>query len=162
MGKIILVLLINVSLFVHLTVFLYVSLCFIISFIYITVITDNSKVLCGKCNNNIPKNLRIIKCNSCVKFYHVKCCDINHSGYNSLIQKGQVWLCHNCKITKNTSSSKKTKKEKCNHCKKLFFSNSKPVNCNVCNLSFHLKCVDISNYSTRQVFQEMFIQSITF
>ena len=108
---------------------------------------DNSKVLCGKCNSNIPKNLRVIKCNLCSKFFHVKCCDVNHRSYNSLMQENQLWLCCDCKPTK------KLEKGKCNNCRKRFVSNSKPVNCNLCNLSFHLKCVDISGYSTRQVRQ---------
>ena len=61
------------------------------------------------------------------------------------MQENQLWLCCDCKPTK------KLEKGKSNNCRKRFVSNSKPVNCNLCNLSFHLKCVDISGYSTRQV-----------
>ena len=42
---------------------------------------------CGKCKVNIPKKLRVIKCNSCIRFFHVKCCGVNHNNYKSMVQE---------------------------------------------------------------------------
>ena len=42
--------------------------------------TENN---CGECKKFIPLHIRIIKCDLCKLFFHVKCCGINHKTYNS-------------------------------------------------------------------------------
>ena len=125
---------------------------FLIFDTYITVIMNDSKLLCGKCNVNIPKNLRVIKCNSCNKYFHVKCCNVNHNSYNKLIQNNMFWDCNDCKSThfnKNFDVSKK-----CRKCKRHFDCKSKIICCNVCNHSFHFKCVDFNISLTHRMSSE--------
>ena len=117
---------------------------------------SESITICGKCNVNIPANLRVIKCNSCQKYYHVKCCDINHKIYNSMVQDNKVWHCQVCASTKvtrlNTHSKLSGKsRSKCGKCCKYFASNSNPLNCNICNLPFHVKCVNASSSLARNL-----------
>ena len=59
---------------------------------------------CGKCNKFIPSRTRIINCESCKKFFHVKCCDVNHKTFNSFIQTNEQWHCTNCTHCKTVDS----------------------------------------------------------
>ena len=114
---------------------------------------------CGKCNKLIPKHIRIIKCDSCKKFLHVKCCGVNHKTFNSLKQLNNVWNCDKCvKHTLNTadistesdvteckpsnsiSTTKFKKKSKCGKCLKIMREDHKCIRCDACTKYFHVKC----------------------
>ena len=36
---------------------------------------------CGQCNKLIRSDIRIIKCDTCDYYFHVKCCGINHKTF---------------------------------------------------------------------------------
>ena len=64
---------------------------------------QTSEINCGKCNKFIPVRIRIIKCDTCEHFFHVKCCDVNHRTYNSVKQSNNDWHCERC--TSNVSNT---------------------------------------------------------
>ena len=50
---------------------------------------------CSKCDNFIPLHYRIIYCDNCQKYTHVKCAGINHKTYKLLGDKS--WNCESCR-----------------------------------------------------------------
>ena len=102
-----------------------------------------SRVHCGKCAQNIPKNHRVINCSTCTKFYHVKCCDINTKDFLAIQQSGNSWTCFNCR-PKSTGNI-----IKCFDCKKTIAKNLTPLKCSTCFNQFHSSCggIKIKDYN---------------
>ena len=121
---------------------------------------------CCKCNNLIPIHIRIIKCDLCTTFFHVKCCGINHKTLNSIKQLNNIWNCDKCvKLISNSNEistgnditgsnltiynviSKKSnpkRKSKCGKCLKNMCDDFKCIRCDTCAMYFHVKCPGIS------------------
>ena len=120
---------------------------------------------CGKCNKFIPSRIRIINCESYKKFFHVKCCDLNHKTFDSFIQTNEQWYCTNCtncnlistdsNVLHNVNLSEhsivkpvhthvntqlSTRNTKCGKCEKNMPDYLKIVNCGTCKNFFHIKC----------------------
>ena len=53
---------------------------------------------CGKCNKPLPNYLRVVNCDTCKKFYHVKCCRITHKTFNTIKRSNDRWHCETCLI----------------------------------------------------------------
>ena len=52
---------------------------------------------CGECKTFLPVRIRIIRCDTCKQFFHVKCCGINHKTYNYIKESNGTWHCNkNC------------------------------------------------------------------
>ena len=105
---------------------------------------------CGECNKFIPARIRIIKCDTCNKFFHVKCCGINHKTFHSIKQSND-WHCKTC--AKNVSDTathesikfkannvKPAKKVKCGKCHKHIPVHLRVINCDSCKTFLHVKC----------------------
>ena len=53
-----------------------------------------SDYACGECDKTIPIRNRIIKCDLCKIFFHVKCCGINYKTFCSIQESNNdTWLC---------------------------------------------------------------------
>ena len=55
-----------------------------------------SKTNCRQCNKLIRSDIRIIKCDTCDYYFHVKCCAINHKTFNAIKCTGGDWICKKC------------------------------------------------------------------
>ena len=102
---------------------------------------------CGKSNNFIREHIKVIKCDTCEQFFHVKCCEINHRTYNSIKQSNNDWHCIKCasnvsntdklsvvdtvRVEASVSSRKKTTKQMATHLR--------VINCNTCKKVFSCK-----------------------
>ena len=52
---------------------------------------------CSKCKKDLPILLRVITCDSCKQYFHVKCCGITHKDFNSIKGSNAEWHCQHCK-----------------------------------------------------------------
>ena len=108
---------------------------------------STSETNCGECNNFICARIKVIKCDTCKQFFHVKYCEINHRTYNSIKQSNNDWQCKKCAsnvsnthklsgvdaITVEASgiSRKKTTKQMATHLR--------VINCDTCKKVFSCK-----------------------
>ena len=129
--------------------------------------SDNN---CGKCKKELPLRIRIIKCDSCKTFFHVKCCGINHKIYKSIKQRGDTWHCKACTNSGcnveiispdnvddngnianpnaiNIQNATIKKKSKCGKCQKNMPPHLQVINCITCRKYFHVKCSGTSKQS---------------
>ena len=60
---------------------------------------------CEECKKYITLRIRIINCDLCKHFFHVKCCGLNHKIYNS-IKATNTWLCKHCVRINSTGTEK--------------------------------------------------------
>ena len=97
-----------------------------------------NQVECGGCSRNIPNHLRTIRCSNCLKFYHVKCTDINTKDFIKIRDDGNDWNCISCRTPIFSD------KVKCAECKKTICKNRVLINCSDCKKSYHANCADIS------------------
>ena len=67
---------------------------------------------CGSCWKFIRARIRIINCDNCNTFFHVKCSNLEHKEFKD---SGKKWMCADC--TKNNSERIKICKIKCGECK---------------------------------------------
>ena len=122
---------------------------------------QNESLPCAKCNKNLAKNNRIIKCFKCLSYYHVKCSQINHKTFYEMEKKDNNWCCEFCLkdiqpffyldtnelismfINKSLGSSV-PKPQKCGSCSKRIPKHLQLINCTDCKKYFHVKCVDIN------------------
>ena len=79
----------------------------------------NNEGNCGYCFKSIPKKLRIIECNNCKIFFHIRCSDINKKEYLRLKDNGDDWICDSCR----PPIKNQEKKIKCSDCKKTIGKN---------------------------------------
>lgn len=93
---------------------------------------------CGLCAKQIPKHLRTISCNSCHRFFHVKCCDTNLKEFKGLKERGDDWNCNKCRPPIRN-------KTKCGKCKKTVCRNRAPIKCVKCKKEYHGTCAGISH-----------------
>ena len=54
------------------------------------------KFPCGICTRQVSKNHRAIKCDSCEKWIHIKCNNLETRTYQSLINDNNSWYCIKC------------------------------------------------------------------
>ena len=130
-------------------------------------------IKCGQCNKLLPKHLRVVNCDTCKRYYHVKCCGVTHKVFNSIKSSNSQWHCQTCltsvlninsplNVTCDTennanvpNSNKKSKvsrkKEKCGHCCKNMPEHIKVINCDTCNKFFHVKCCGITQRNFRDL-----------
>ena len=57
------------------------------------------KCKCGKCKKNIPTHLRVINCDKCKAYFHVKCSGTNKNSFLDIKRKNGNWVCFGC-VTK--------------------------------------------------------------
>ena len=64
----------------------------------------STNINCGKCKKLLPKNLRVVNCDTCKRFYHVKCCGVTHKEFNLLRSSNSQWHCQACTTSALSSS----------------------------------------------------------
>ena len=57
---------------------------------------SSAVIKCGDCRKSIPKHLRVINCDTCKQFFHVKCCGVIHKIFNFLKTSDSQWNCKSC------------------------------------------------------------------
>ena len=57
---------------------------------------SRKKSKCGKCHKNMPLHLRIINCDTCKKYFHVKCWGTSKNKFLQLKIDNEKWICSNC------------------------------------------------------------------
>ena len=69
------------------------------------------KELCNSCLTTIASNSRAVKCKSCDRWTHEKCCDINKQEYKKLKNcKNSKWNCKKCRFSETTTNTYFSKK----------------------------------------------------
>ena len=61
-----------------------------------TPIKGCKKAKCGSCRKNIPGHLQNIKCDSCQKYFHVKCSATSKKIFFDLKARNESWDCTKC------------------------------------------------------------------
>ena len=61
-----------------------------------TRIKSNAKSKCGKCQKHMREHLKIINCDTCGKYFHVKCSGTSKKVFLNLKGLNESWLCLNC------------------------------------------------------------------
>ena len=54
---------------------------------------SKKKYKCGKCQKNMPINLQVINCDTCKKYFHVKCYGTSKQSFLKLKNKNETWKC---------------------------------------------------------------------
>ena len=122
-----------------------------INYVYFSVIVSPLKLMssldvkCGECNKSLPKHLRIINCDTCKQFFHVKCCGVYepHKTFKSVKSSNTQWNCKVCEDKSNLIYNKvksPRKKAKCGNCRKNIHEHLQTINCDTCKKFFHVKC----------------------
>ena len=57
---------------------------------------SKKKCKCGKCQKNMSVNLQVINCDTCKKYFHVKCSGTSKQSFLKLKNKNKTWTCYNC------------------------------------------------------------------
>ena len=122
----------------------------------------DSDFSCGNCQKCIPKHLRVIRCTTCLHYFHVKCTDINQKQFNDLALAKNEWNCNLCihklfeepefSNPEDNNATLVKKGEKCGECRKTIAKNINPINCDMCNVAFHNKCTGLSYRQSRTCF----------
>ena len=125
-------------------------------------------VKCGECKKSLPKHLRIIRCDKCEQFFHVKCCGITQKIFNSIKSSNSIWHCKHCElpidvnchlnaacITDNNSNSNNVKNSiktvECGSCCKKLPNHLQIIHCGTCKNIFHVKCSGITQKAFRSI-----------
>ena len=58
--------------------------------------STKKKCKCGKCLKVMRDHLKIINCDVCFNYYHVKCSGITKNKFTELKGKNEKWICFNC------------------------------------------------------------------
>ena len=66
-------------------------------------IKSDNKSKCGKCRKNMPGHLKVINCDVCENYYHVKCSGTSKKSFLEQKRLCRTWICSRC--TSNTSYS---------------------------------------------------------
>ena len=112
---------------------------------------------CGICNKSIPRHIRIIKCDICERFFHVKCCKVMHNEFKSIKGSNSEWHCKHCEhintsldvpsyTNKNiiNSNNAANNSNECGGCNKKIPNHLKNIKCDKCKIFFHVKCCGIT------------------
>ena len=57
---------------------------------------SREKGKCRQCRKFMPEILRVINCDTCNKFYHVKCCRTTQKAFHNLKMRTELWCCMKC------------------------------------------------------------------
>ena len=57
---------------------------------------NKKKCKCGKCLKVIRDHLKLINCDTCLKYYHVKCSGTTTNKFLEVKGKNEKWACFNC------------------------------------------------------------------
>ena len=57
---------------------------------------QSPEIKCGQCDKLLPKHLRVVNCDICKHFFHVKCSGISHKEYKSIKTSNTHWNCKIC------------------------------------------------------------------
>ena len=93
----------------------------------------------GSCMKFLPTHLRLINCNSCQLFFHVKCCNISRKEWQSLVNESKIWLCSGC-----TLEEQQKFQAKCASCRSFIHKNKAEIKCDTCSEYYHSKCAGIT------------------
>ena len=121
------------------------------------------EIKCGTCNKSLPKNLRVISCDTCKNFYHVKCCGTTHKEFNSVKSLNLQWYFNKCnpnlnvpqcengnsipisQADLNMNDHNSRTSNKCGNCKKHMPEHLRIINCDSCKTFYHVKCCRINH-----------------
>jgi hypothetical protein len=59
---------------------------------------------CGDCTKPVKSNQRVILCDGCSYWYHLKCTELSLTDYNNLSQSNKDWYCRTCILPNFTDS----------------------------------------------------------
>ncbi len=104
---------------------------------------------CGSCWKQIPNHLKIINCDKCKLFFHVKCCGLTQKLFKSIKRSNKQWFCNACELTNNNACDRSNdsnkvkspcKKVKCGGCSKNIPLHLQKIIYNTCKKFYHVKC----------------------
>ena len=85
------------------------------------------------------KKIRIIECNICKIFFHIRCSDINKKEILHLKGNGDNWICKSCRPPIQVQDE-----IKCFDCRKTIAKNRTIIQCSECTKVYHAICAGIS------------------
>ena len=62
------------------------------------------KCPCGQCGKSVRSNQRVIQCEECLYWQHIKCIDLLLKEYDRLSNSSESWYCKACMLPSFTDS----------------------------------------------------------